>query len=262
MAKVTVVTRDKARSAPLPEGLRGACANLAYLSGADDPLHLSLATLADGESLVIGPRAVDCLVYVWTGAVSADGVALPAGSSLLVEHGRMLELTGAGQGAELLLYTAAPGHAEPRAGGHVHLLPVDRVPRAAQLPGASGVGGGIHFDSACATCEIWLHENHFPPSEPLTPEQEARGVHCHSEDEIIFVTAGSMLLGRKRVGPGTALAIHADTMYSFQTGPDGLSFVNFRAGTPGDIRFANGMSISETGYWRDKLPRPEYVEVA
>jgi len=49
-------------------------------------------------------------------------------------------------------------------------------------------------------------------------------------------------------------------MYSFQTGPDGLSFVNFRAGMPGDIRFANGMTISETGYWREKLPRPDYVE--
>jgi len=260
MAKVTVVTRDKARPAPLPEGLRGACESLAYLAGTDDPLHLSLLTLAADGSLTIGPRAVDCLVYVWTGEAAASGVALPAGSSLLVEHGRTLDLAGAGQGAELLVYTAAPGHAEPRAGGHVHLLPASRVPRAEQLAGASGVGGGIHFDSGCATCEVWLHENHFPPSEPLTPEQEARGVHCHSEDEIIFVTAGSMLLGRRRVGPGTALAIHADTMYSFQTGPDGLSFVNFRAGTPGDIRFANGMAISETGYWREKLPRPDYLE--
>ena len=69
-----------------------------------------------------------------------------------------------------------------------------------------------------------------------------------------------MRLGGKLVGPGTALAIAADTLYSFTPGPEGLSFVNFRAHRPGDIRFVEGPSMSETGIWREILPRPEYLE--
>jgi hypothetical protein len=113
-------------------------------------------------------------------------------------------------------------------------------------------------DSGCETCAVWLHGNSFPPSGPPDAEAEKRGVHCHSEDEIIVVIDGAMRLGRKLVGPGTAIAIRADTMYAFTPGPEGLSFVNFRAGVPGDIQFANGMTISETGYWKDRLPRPDY----
>ena len=41
-----------------------------------------------------------------------------------------------------------------------------------------------------------------------------------------------------------------------------MGFVNFRAGTPGDIRFANGHAMSETGYWRERVPRPAYLEPA
>jgi hypothetical protein len=122
------------------------------------------------------------------------------------------------------------------------------------------VGGGIHADSGCKTCEVWLHENHFPGDRPqLTPEEEKRGVHSHSEDEIIFVTDGQIRLGTRLYGPGTAVAIAADTLYSFAVGPEGLSFINFRAAMPSDIKFANGMSMSETGYWQERLPRPEYV---
>ncbi|MBV1687676.1 hypothetical protein KRR38_08300 [Novosphingobium sp. G106] len=112
----------------------------------------------------------------------------------------------------------------------------------------------------CPTCEVWLHENHFPGrATPMTPEEEKRGVHSHSEDEIIFVIDGEIRLGNKLYGPGTAVAIAADTLYSFTTGPKGLSFINFRAGAPGDIQFANGPAISETGYWKDKQLTPEYV---
>ena len=58
------------------------------------------------------------------------------------------------------------------------------------------------------------------------------------------------------------MAIAADTLYSFMAGPEGLGFVNFRAAKPGDIRFVNGFSMSETQYWRDRLPRPEYLSPA
>jgi hypothetical protein len=261
MPKVSVVTLDKTHPVATPGGYSGLAGALAYYDEETSPLHLHLHRIAPGETLRIGPMATDCVAYVWHGSVMAGGWPLGQGSSLIVEHGEMLEVQGCEAQAELLAFHAARPSAHPRAGGHVHLLPTERVPRKQDLGGSPlPVGGGMHADSGCVTCEVWLHENHFPGGrQPLTPEEEKRGVHSHSEDEIIFVIDGKIRLGNKLYGPGTAVAIAADTLYSFTTGPDGLSFINFRAGTPGDIRFANGMAISETGYWRDREMTPEYV---
>lgn len=262
MPKVSVMTLDKAQSVASAGGCGDPPGALAYFDGDRSPLHLHLHAIAPGEALYLEPGAIDRLAYVWRGGVEAGGCRLAEGSSLVVEHGRSLEIVGGDQPSQVLTFAAANPPADPRPGGHVHLLPVERVSRSEVLPGASGVGGGMHFDSACPTCEIWLHENHFPGSPPLPPEEAARGIHSHSEDEIIFVTGGEIRLGTRIYRPGTALAIAADTLYSFTAGPEGLSFINFRAGMPGDIQFAGGASISETGYWRERVARPEYVEVA
>lgn len=260
MPKVSVVTPEKTRKVGQSAGYAGLPEALAYYDDARSPLHLHLHRIAPGEALRIGPMPTDCVAYVWHGALEAGGWAMAKGSSLIVEHGETLEVTGGDEPAELLTFHAAQPPERARAGGHVHLLPSERVPRLADLGGGSGVGGGMHANSACPTCEVWLHENHFPGGRPpLTPEEEKRGVHSHSEDEIIFVIDGEIRLGTKLYGPGTAVAIAADTLYSFTTGPEGLSFINFRAGTPGDIQFASGMAMSETGYWQDKQLKPEYV---
>jgi hypothetical protein len=261
MPKVSVVTLDKAHAVKAPTGYSGLAEALAYYDDENSPLHLHLHRIDPGEVLRIGPMATDCVAYVWHGAVTAGGWPMDKGSSLIVEHGETLEVQGGNAPAELLAFHAAHVPAAPRAGGHVHLLPTERVPRKDDINGGGfPVGGGMHADSGCSTCEVWLHENHFSGRRPqLTPEEEKRGVHSHSEDEIIFVIDGNIRLGNKLYGPGTAVAIAADTLYSFTTGPDGLSFINFRAGTPGDIQFANGMAISETGYWKDRQMKPEYV---
>lgn len=259
MPKVSVVTLDKARSVTPPETYQEEGEAIAFVDGEKQPLHLYLHELGAGQTLRISPGAVDCVAYVWSGEVEAGGHSLPAGSSLIVEHGEAAALAAQGD-TRVLTFTAREAPTEPRAGGHVHILPRDRVPRAKELGGANGVGGAMHADSGCPTCEVWLHENHFPGTLPLSPEDAAKGIHSHSEDEIIFVIDGQIRLGEKLFGAGTALAIAADTLYSFTPGPDGLSFINFRAGTPSDIQFASGPSISETEYWRERLPRPEYLE--
>jgi hypothetical protein len=260
MAKVSVVDLGKARSVPLPQGCSGKADTLAFVDGEKQPIHLHLHTLARGGALRIGPRDTDCVGYVWDGVVEVGGHRLEAGSSIIVEHGESVALTGVAPQSRLLAFAAAEPPSQPRAGGHVHLLPKERVPRLDDLGGGTGVGGAMHADSGCPTCEVWLHENHFPARPALSVEEQARGIHSHSEDEIIFVTSGEIRLGAKAHGPGTAVAIAADTLYSFSPGPDGMSFINFRAARPGDIQFANGMAISETGYWRERLPRPEYLE--
>lgn len=262
MPKISVMTLDKAQPVAAAEGCSGPARVLAYYDDEKSPLHLHIHEIAPGEVLRIAESDTDRLAYVWRGSVEAGGVALAAGSSLIVEHGRSLEIMDGKEAAQILTFAAAHPPVEPRSGGHVHLLPADRVTRAVPDAGSSGVSGGMHFASDCPTCEIWLHENHFPGMEALPAEDQQRGVHSHSEDEIIFVTAGQIRLGAKLYGPGTALAIAADTLYSFTAGPEGLSFVNFRSGKPGDIQFANGMSISETGYWQERVQRPEYLELA
>lgn len=261
MPKVSVVTLEKAHKVGAVPGCTGFPDALAYFTDEKSPLHLHLHRVAAGEALRIGPMATDCVAYVWRGALAAGGWRLEQGSSIVVEHGQAIEVEGGEAPAELLTFHAASPAGQARAGGHVHLLPRERVARNDDLGGGPlPVGGGMHADSSCPTCEVWLHENHFPGgSPPATREEERRGVHSHSEDEIIFVTDGEIRLGTRLYGPGTAIAIAADTLYSFTTGPNGLSFVNFRAATPGDIRFANGMAISETGYWRDKGLKPNYV---
>jgi len=52
--------------------------------------------------------------------------------------------------------------------------------------------------------------------------------HAHTEDEIIYVLTGSILLGARTLGPGDALHVAKDTLYGFRTGPEGCTFLNFR----------------------------------
>jgi len=261
MAKVLVVTPDKAQAGTLPQGFSGGGEVRTYIEGDKFPLQLHLHRLAAEQPLQIGPLAVECVVYVWRGDAGAGGRPLATGSSVIVEQGQTIAVTGGEQGAQLLAFASAKPLKAQVAGGHVHLLPADRVPRSADL-GGHGVAGGMHADSDCPTCSVWLHENHFPPREPLTEQQQEGGIHSHTEDEIIFVIDGEMRLGNKPAPPGTAVAITAETLYSFSPGPNGLSFINFRAAMPSEIKFANGSSMSETKYWRDTLPRPEYLEPA
>jgi hypothetical protein len=261
MAKVSVITPEKAVPAGLPAGFSGQTNTSAYLVGSKDPLHLLAHTIEPGAVLKIGPGPVACLAYVWHGEVEADGHALREGSSLVVEEGGSLALKAGKEPAQVLTFYAATAPDPAGSGGHVHLLPVERVARVDGM--IKGVNGGMHFDSDCPTCTIWLHENEFTP-EFLTPENMNRGAHSHTEDEIIFITDGQARLGNRLVGPGTALAIHADTMYTFNPGPEGLSFINFRAAKPGDIRRDNGSSHSEAGGWQRQLggKRPDYLELA
>jgi hypothetical protein len=58
------------------------------------------------------------------------------------------------------------------------------------------------------------------------------GRHYHTEDEIIVVRDGNMLLGKRALRGGTAVAIDAGTIYTFGVPEEGLTFLNFRACDP------------------------------
>jgi hypothetical protein len=63
-------------------------------------------------------------------------------------------------------------------------------------------------------------------------------------------------VGDRLCGPGTAIAIAANTFYSVTPGPEGVALVNFRAGLPSEVRFADGRTADEVGVWGLRLDRP------
>jgi quercetin dioxygenase-like cupin family protein len=52
--------------------------------------------------------------------------------------------------------------------------------------------------------------------------------HAHDADEIIVVTEGEIHFGKQVYGVGSSVFIPKMTLYSFQAGPKGLTFLNFR----------------------------------
>ena len=64
--------------------------------------------------------------------------------------------------------------------------------------------------------EVWFEPDTFVQS------------HAHLHDEIIYVVAGSLVLGSRVLEPGSSVFIAGNTLYSFRAGPEGVHFVNFR----------------------------------
>jgi hypothetical protein len=258
MGKIAIAGLGDASRVDPPKGATGEVETLALLAEKRLPLHAHVHLLGRGAALLLGPSAADCVVYVWHGAVAAGGRRLAAGSSLIVERGAAVEVRGLADEARLVAFEATRAPADGRPGGHVHLLPSEHVPRA-ELAGTQGAAGGMHANAECPSCHVWLHENTLAPTLEADMAGE-KGVHSHSEDEIIFVTHGQMRLGQRLLGPGTAISIPAETLYSFGVGPTGLSFVNFRAGRPSEIKFKGGGTMDEVAFWRDRVGAPEYLE--
>jgi hypothetical protein len=257
MAKVQIAEADKAPRISSPEAFAGSSETRAFFKPGKDPIQLHLNRVEPGRPMRIGPTDQDCISYVWEGAVEIGGEALPTGSSFIVEHGACAKAIAGNAGA-LLLTFAGNGATLPSPGGRIHLMPRDRLPYANDLGHDNRVAGGMHANAE-APSTLWLHENSFPPPDRAAPLDAEAGVHCHTEDEVIFVVAGNIQLGPKLYGPGTAVGIAANTYYSFTPGPAGLKFINFRPGLPSEIRMRSGFTMDEIAYWKDRLPAPQYI---
>ena len=255
MAKVAIAILDKALPVTAPNGT-GERETRALFNGASDPIHLHIHRLGAGATLNINGDPTDVSLFVWEGSVEAGGATLAARSSAVVEYGASLSVKAGGEGAVLLAFNLRDRDAHERAGHHVHILPNEIVPRTESLGGKEGIGGALHADSQCPTCKVWLHENSYAMADKET------AVHSHSEDEVIFVRAGSVRLGNRLYGPGTALAIAANTKYGFFSGPDGLGFVNFRGTSPTFTSGDGKTVLDEAELWRNMLGAPKYLEPA
>jgi hypothetical protein len=223
----------------------------------DDPIHVRYHDLPAGETLSWSDSEPGHLAFVWEGEVAAGERRLSAGSMIAVEHGGSASVTAAAGGATVLVFNRAIEDDAPmRAGGHVHLLPAERVPRRERMNPDINYGAAIFADSACPTCELWLHETNFPePGFVVSP-------HFHTEDEVIVITRGEIVLGRRRFGRGAAISIPRDTVYAFKAGDEGLTFINFRPHHPSYGLPGKPEVMDEQALYRDTLGRPPYVEMA
>jgi len=257
MVKTQVGSYETSTAVPLPAGFSGEAQARSYFPRKDALLRLHIFEIEQDKPLVFEPHAIDRLAHVWQGEVEAGGQRLEAGSTIIVEHGASLDVLALNPLARIAVFSASSPLPNQRSGGHVHLLPRNRVPRVGA--NGSGTAGGLHANGKCPGCELWLNENTMPPSPPPPPEEANRGVHMHPEDEIIFVTGGDIRLGNRIYEAGAALSVARDTFYGFHPGPSGLSFVTFRPSATNQIRFASGGDYVHSGFW-DAIDRIPYLE--
>jgi hypothetical protein len=69
--------------------------------------------------------------------------------------------------------------------------------------------------------QLQLLEISYPPNITASP-------HAHESDEIVVVVRGEMRFGNNVCGVGSSAMIPAYTLYSFVSGPEGVTFLNFR----------------------------------
>jgi quercetin dioxygenase-like cupin family protein len=251
VGRVVIRNVSEARSVAFPaiNGIsgQGPVTTTAVIGDDERPIHLWKHDMQPGAEVRFTKPAFDHLFYVLDGKVDIDGQTADAGSAIGAEH-RCSGIMRAKSGTASLLHFHRPDdHPEhpTRAGGHVHVIGKEGILRSDRPE--YGVKGVLWADSDCPTCHMWLHGTDL-----ATPRGQKGSLHYHTSDEIIFILSGEMVIGRRRLKPGTALAIDADTRYGFGVGEPGLSFVNFR---PRDsfvvlVESGDGKPQNELDSWR------------
>jgi quercetin dioxygenase-like cupin family protein len=206
----------------------GAVESRAVLKGDERPIWLWRHQLAPGARLIWERPPTGHLVYVWEGGLTVEDQPLSAGGTFVVEHRANARVTAGASGATLLHFQTV-GEKPPanRPGGNIHVVSGEgRIDWA-------GRSRYVFADANCDTCSLWLHLTNFPT-------QYHSSSHFHTADEIIVVVRGEMRLGARALTPGGAVAIDKDTQYGFETGPEGVGFINFRPGTSYYVQVGEG----------------------
>jgi hypothetical protein len=219
MARVEVARVEEApaeRPAPEAEvGARGEVQTRAVLKGAERPLWLWRHRLPPGAELGWERPRVGHVLYLAEGSATVGGEPVGVGEAVFVEHQARVTLRAGAAGATVLHFHRAGGPGPERAGGNVHVVRPSDGLSWAERP------SHIFLDANCPTCTLWLHwTNHL--------ERYSTRTHTHSADEIMVVLRGEMRLGRRALTPGSAIAIDGDTQYGFESGSEGIGFINFR----------------------------------
>lgn len=176
------------------------------------PLWLVRARLAPGEAISRVAASGDEAVYVVDGEVEVDGRRCPVGGAVIIEAGVPAQLLAPG-GASVVHVGRYGG---PAHGGQtVHVV----GPGGTYARVGDGRDTRYFADSACPTCDMTL----FFTGRSQRHESPA---HSHSADELLHVLDGEIVVGRRRLGPGTTVAVLAGRRYAFRS--EGFGFLNYR----------------------------------
>jgi quercetin dioxygenase-like cupin family protein len=251
MAKVSFATVDSSPVVAPANEVAGNVETRGLFARDKDPLQLRHHHLQPGAKIHFKGKPSDKVIFVWKGEVEAGGARKEPRSSAIVEYGSDLTVTAGKEGAQILEFTPKERSGDDRAGGHVHLMPNENVNRTISTGGAKKAGMALHANAHCPTCKVWLHENEYWDADAET------SLHSHSEDEVMFVTKGSMRVGNKIYPEGSALSVAANTIYGFFSGPDGLAFVNFRNSSPTYTTADGKTKLDEADLWRKACGDPK-----
>lgn len=215
-------------------------------------LRLHQIACPTGARLCWSPPVADLCIYVVSGSIELDGNTLGVGGCAVVEHGGKTTMTAANDARLAVFENMAPAG---KAGGAVHFIPAERVPdNRGRVPDTDLAASALMADASCDSCDLWLHANWFP-------EGMTVGLHYHSEDEIILVTRGEIILGNRKLGAGTAVSVAKNAVYTFTAGAGGMDMVNFRAGSPVAIQAKTKHQIDEAGFFLSRCGHPEHSYV-
>ena len=192
----------------------------------DTSVWMVVSELADGAAIRWdGPHGDDG-VYVVSGALDVDGHECPADGAVIVESGAAC--TARAVGPTVVIHCGAYADAPPADGQYG---PPEPAGHGVHVVGPGGwfssgnrerVAVRWFADSTCPTCRIALF--HVWRAEGGVRDRS----HTHTQDELIYVLDGSVLVAGEEYGPDTCLSIPALTRYSLTSGADGFAILNFR----------------------------------
>jgi hypothetical protein len=225
MAKLTITHVDDVEIQTYPGPTLASGVRWAKVLSPDDyELQLIVADLEPGASLQWPPLHGDEGVYVESGELQINGSTCPEGGALILESGSSETVTAT---RDTRIVHCRPKSTEPPTDGLYGAPDVDH--HSVHVVGdngwfQSGQQEGVlatwFADSTCRRCRIaFFRVDH--------PSGFAGNFHSHSQDEIIYVLTGSVQLGPREYGPGTALNIPGDVPYRVSY-PNGAEFLNYR----------------------------------
>jgi quercetin dioxygenase-like cupin family protein len=191
-------------------------------------LWLVVSELDDNAEMHWSDAHGDEAVCVLQGELVVGDRICPTGGAVIVEAGARCVARANGR---TVIAHYAPVAADPPSEG-----PYGAPARASQDDGVHVVGpngwyrsGGGEFntalwwaDSRCETCRVSVFRVESAGA-------DLRGVpHHHTQDEIIYLLSGSVRMGARIYGPGTALSIPAHMRYALGGDGNPRVFLNYR----------------------------------
>jgi quercetin dioxygenase-like cupin family protein len=183
-------------------------------------LQMVRATLARGTELHWSPHAGDEVLYVMSGSLSAGDLRCEAGGVLLVDEGTQRDVRADSE--TVLLHFGRQdtlGCPAPEAGR----MRVQMVgPAGTYATSDAARDTRFYAESDEDFSATFFYTGRTGPYRSLP--------HSHSQDEIIYVAAGSITLGARPVPAGAAIAVPGGRRYGFRGDDAGYALLNYRRG--------------------------------